>query len=320
MQNFYLLFLGIVCWACTSSSIENKTKNSPMIAIVAQDTITQAKLDLRTQLLVLDSVPSARQSALFQLLKMYGYAAIVPKYGYVLTDSMLQWEIQRIDSSTLMPEKLQRIKEICQTREMYQEVFVKESLYPRWLKVCFDKDEKQQRNKAVEANEIFTQALLQANLFDKDSCKIANSSYAIHTFWLSENSLESIQKTKTAAPSNFIDQTQKESLQVKQRLEAQLQNNASVLPKQLYALVQKLQKGQLHPKVIDAPDVFWILKYCEKKREKYKIKLLEIPKNNFSVWLDKELKTIDIQVVDTVAWKAMQTTLPISKQIFSVQE
>jgi len=130
-------------------------------------------------------------------LKMYSYAAIAPKYGYVLTDTMLQWEIQRIDSSTLMPEKLQRIKEICQTREMYQEVFVKESLYPRWLKVCFDKDEKQHRNKAVEANEIFTQALLQANLFDKDSCKTATSNYAIHTFWLSENSMESMQKTKT---------------------------------------------------------------------------------------------------------------------------
>jgi hypothetical protein len=287
---------------------------------VGKDTISQEKWEFRTQLLVLDSVPNARQYALFQLLKMYSQANISEKYGYILTDSMLQWESRRIDSATLRPDKLNRIKEICQNEKMYQEVFVKESLYPRWLKVCFDKDEKQHRNKAVEANEIFTQALLEANLFDKDSCKTAKGSYAIQTFWLSENSMESTQKTVTnTTTSNFIDQTKKEDLQVKQRMEAQLQNQANILPKQLYALLQKLQEGQLHPRVIDAPDVFWILKHCGKKGEKYKIKLLEIPKNNFSVWLDNEIVQTPMQVLDTIAWKELLQELPITKEVFNIK-
>jgi hypothetical protein len=310
-MRYFFIFLCLNFLTCTSSQKDEKQLQK-IIAIVGKDTINQEKWELRTQLLTLDSTASAKEYALFQLLKMYCQENIAKKYGYILTDTMLRWESRRIDSATLMPEKLQRIKEICKTREMYQEVFIKESLSPRWLKICFDKDEKQHRNKAVEANEIFTEALLQANLFDKDSCKTAKGNYAIHTFWLDENSMESalVQKIDTVAKQNFIDQSKKENLQVKQAMEAQMKNQDHLLTKQLYQLVQQLKIGQLHPRVIDSPNGFWIVKHCGQKGKKYKIKLLEIPKNNFSEWLEEELRQSSIQVVDSVTWKRMKEVIP----------
>ena len=320
-MQYFFIFLCLIFWACTPSQHEDKQAQK-IIAIVGKDTISQEKWELRTQLLVLDSTANAKQYALFQLLKMYSQADIAKKYGYTLTDTMLRWESRRIDSATLMPEKLQRIKEICKTREMYQEVFIKESLTPRWLKVCFDKDEKQHRNKAVEANEIFTQALLEANLFDKDSCKTAQGTYRIHTFWLDENGMESMQQTKkdTVAQSNFIDQTKKEDARVNAQIRAQMQQKDNLLTKQLYALTQKLQAGQLYPRVIAAPLAFWVLKHCGQQGKKYKIKLLEVPKNNFSVWLEQELHKYSIKVIDSIAWREMAEAIPVARKVFMVQD
>lgn len=321
MHYFYILFLCYCFCACTPSSSLKEAQNQKIIAIVGKDTITQDKWTIRTQLLTLDSMPSAQHYALFQLVKMYSMAAIAQKYSYVLTDTLLQWETKRIDTATLMPDKLQRIKEVCQTREMYQEVFVKESLYPRWLQVCFEKDEKQHHNKAVIANEVFTQALLQANLLDKDSFKIAQGTYRIHTFWLDENAMESIQQAKkdTVAQSNFIDQTKKEDVRINAQVTAHIQQKDNLLTKQLYALTQKLQAGQLHPRVIDAPLAFWVLKHCGQQDKKYKIKLLEVPKNNFSKWLEKEIQQSPIQVIDSVAWKEMLEAIPVANTVFRVQ-
>ena len=318
MRYSWLIFL-FVC-ACQTEPKQDKVQSLPT-AVIGKDTVLSVAWQARTEVLALDSVKQASPYALFQLLKMYAIQAVAEKHGYVLKDSMLAWEARRIDSSTLRPDKIKRIKAICKTDAVYKEVFIKESLYPRWLNLRFEADEKQHQKKAIEARDVFTQALIQAKLFEKDSVIIGKTTYSIRAFWLSEKGLEPILPTQkdTAQTQKIIDQSKKEMPDAKLRAEAQMNEKADLLTIQLYALIQKLKEGQLHPRVIDAPEAFWVLRHGGKEGNRYKVKILEISKESFSAWLEREIKEIPIRFIDAKAWEDLQKAIPNIKQLLHIQ-
>lgn len=305
--------IGILLLAYVSPRQGEAGQSVQPIARIGQQTISLAAWNTRTELLRIDSMPQAESYALYQLLKMYCYEAIAQKYGYPLTDTMLQAEAKRIDSTTLMPDRLQQIKALCGSPVLYQEVFVKESLYPRWLKVCFDRDEKQHRNKAEQATALFTRALLEPHLFASDSCL---------AFWLDPNHLQPVLKmvpTADSSAAHFIDQTKKQNTQVQMQVESQMQTQENAIAQQLYQLVRKLKEGQLHPRVLEMPQAFWILKHCGQDGEKYKINVLEIPKNDFSQWIEQEIRQIEVEIMDSIIWNKMVATIPVAQQLFLIR-
>jgi hypothetical protein len=145
--------------------------------------------------------------------------------------------------------------------------------------------------------------------------------YAIRAFWLTEKGLESILPTPkdTAQAQKIIDQSKKEAPDAKLRAEAQVNEKADLLTSQLYTLMQKLKEGQLHPRVIDAPEAFWVLRHGGKEGNRYKVKMLEIPKEPFSVWLEREIKEVPIRFIDTKAWEELQKAIPNIKQLLNIQ-
>lgn len=315
-----IAFLFCLLCACqTEPNTKDKVRSLP-IAVVGKDTVRSVAWQARTEILALDSVKQASSYALFQLLKMYAIQAIAEKYNYTLADSMLVWEAMRIDSSTLRPDKIKQIKALCKTDAVYRELFIKESLYPRWLSLRYQADEQQHRAQAIEARDVFTQALIQDKIFEKDTFSLDKKKYVIRTFWLSEKGLESILPTpKDTTHQKMIDQSKKEAPDAKYRAEAQMNEKADLLTTQLFGLMKNLKEGQLHPRVIDAPEAFWVLRHSGKENNRYKVKMLEIPKEAFSIWLEREIKTVPIHFIDTKAWEELQKTIPNIKQLLHIK-
>jgi len=303
-----------VLWVCTSCSFtEKKTLAVPSCLLaIEQDSLTEAQWATRVAILKLDKVPNAENVALYQLAKMMAMQRIAQQQGYPLLPQYLQLESHRIDAATLLPEKLAQIKALCKDTLMYQQVFIKESLAERWLSLQFYKNEKLQQEQAAKTVKLFGEYLVHPEKMDKDS--------SMYEFWLSDNGIEPIEKIKidTATISKIIDQSPNtKPKDVEAKMAAQQDQQQALTTEQLMTAVENLKPKQLYPTVLELPQEFWILQYVGQKGSKKRVKVVRIPKANFSLWLEKEIAQTPIKILDNKAWEAMLTTIPTAKALFA---
>jgi hypothetical protein len=287
--------------------------SSPQIATVGNFAINEDDFLARTKILSLDDTSQAQSNALYQLCMTYCFENIAQQYKYTLTDEMLLQESERIDSTSLLPEKIQQIKALCKDEKQYRQVYLKADLYPRWVEYQFDNNNALHYPKAEVANEVFTQALLNDEVFEKDTFL----TYPIYTFWVTPNGIEPFIKQEEVPNNTMQYENTALKKSVIKKVEATLQTKKNQMTNELLILLSELEEGQLHPRVIDTPKSFWILRHSGKYETKYKVKVINVPKLDFYIWLEQEIKKIPVKVKDKKMWESMLNDIPSAKKIFN---
>lgn len=321
-MKLFLLFILILELFIFSACTLEKTDitNQDQIVQLGHQTIGKAELLTFSKILDLNTTEKySKSTALYKLTKTILLDSISKKYSYILKDTFLTLEAARIDKSTLRPETIVSIKEICRDIETYEQLYIKESLYPRWLHEQFRWDQNMQSEQGDLSKKLFEQVTNQAQLFKRDSL----NGFPIYTFDLSAAGLEFIEKEKKEPLSEkeqggkIIDQSKKQDATVEAQAQSQMTAKADLIKRQYLTAINGLTPGAFHPQPLQTADDFKILQFIKQNGNKSRIKMLSIPKRNYNKWLNAEMKKISLTIYDKRTWDNMLEVMPTTKKRFT---
>lgn len=311
-QKIYGVLLGVGLFLIACGEPQRPRKNSSTTVLKVEGSVLSLEnWRLRTQILELDSSEHASEAALFQMTKMLVLEKIALSIEAPLDEKYLEMEGTRIDSMSLRLAKINQIKAICQDdKALYEQIFVKESLMPRWLHLNYAWNENIHRASAIQAASKFGQMLIDPNLLDKDS--------TVQEYWLNSSTLEPIIKEKKE--DKRIDLTQEVDSNIQNKMEQSMHTGQNVTIQQLNKALETLKVGQLHPRPLEWAQEYWILQLTEIDDQKKRLKVIRVFKQDYFEWLNKKIANVPIEVVDTVAWQNMLKVIPAAKALFQTYE
>jgi len=316
-SKFCLIFILFAIWTSCSNDIK-KPKELILIAELGQENINKKELDIYAQILALNaSSQQVNSAALYKLSKTILIDSVAKKHQFILKDTLLTLESDRIDNNTLLPENITSIKGICSDTETYRNVYIKTNLYPRWLHEQFKWEQKLHTEAGNLAKEIFSDVSKQPILFSKNSLR----GFPIEDFHLSEVGLKLIETNPdnraNKDKSKFIDQTKEGNLNVKNHIDDQIKQQADLITNHYLTAIKGLNDGTFHPQPLQTAEDFKILQFVRQEGALSRIKILTIPKRSYHDWLEKEIKNISLTIHDKQAWNQMLIDIPESKNQFT---
>lgn len=312
---YILLLLQLLLVACQPSSPVDERRASPVAGTVilrmGAESIDAQDWAARTAILQLDSIPQAEAVALYQLTQMLVLKALAQERGVALQQKHLDAETRRIDQATLRPERIAEIKQICAgDTALYQKVFVQEDLLPRWLPLHYAWDAAIHRPSAEKAMDVFTEVLLQPELFEQDS--------STQVFLLTATELKPLeQEAPKEKQSNFIDQSQQENPELRALVDKTLESKQDARLEQLHEALDGLKAGQIHPRPLEWEREYWIVQLLKKQGEEKQFRVRSIAKENYFQWLEEQTQGLEIKVYDRSSWEAMLASVPKAKDLFA---
>ncbi len=312
-----LIFLAIsVLVSCEQASLDATTQeiSEKCLIRVGEDSLTTAAIRLRTAILKVDETNFAAETALYQLTQMLLNKQIAKDNGFELTQEYLALEAARIDSNTWHPEKIALVRAACDKDEaLYQKLYIQESLLPRWLYSNFNWNATVHQATAAAATKRFGEVLVDQSLLTSDVNR--------QVFWLSPDSLwqddKGVAMPEETDTNSIVDLTHKME-QYSKTINAQLENQLSIKVKQLNEAVADLKPGQLHPRLIELENAFWILRLDQVQGGVRQLSVLEFVKQSYFDWLAKERQKYEVEVFDTTLWNTMLEKLNLPEDRFRV--
>lgn len=291
-----------VVWLCLNSGC--KFKNEDIVIGVNNLNITKKELDIRENILKLDSTANAKQIAILQLAKQLVSIELAKLNSFPITDSILKIESNRIENQTLLPEKIKKVKEICNNEENYKRLFVLEDFHLRWLQAQFENPVFHKLS-INEATHCYTEVLINPSLLDFPFFR----NHIIQDLTIGSGELviaDSITSNNLKVPFNM--EKKMNELSEVDRINKQA----------FYNKLIKLNPNQIYPEIILEKDYLGIAKLVEKKGDIMKIKMLIIKKEEFSSWYEREIKKIRLDIYDKKTWNEMIALFPEMKNYFFV--
>ncbi len=239
--------------------------------------------------------------------KALKYLYLADSMGYPITDSILTWEAHRIDKHTLMPARLDSIKQVCGDSVTYLRLFVLPQLAQRWLLSHFYWDTSIHKNtylKAVEVLTLINYTLNSLNPFEAMSGialkKVANTqgfNYQLYEV----NAIEGIKTVhkNNNTPGDMIQHekqnTSLEALRIENKsLNSMAEKNSTVANDLINKVLRKLNVGKIYNTPVELDDSFWVVQLIDFYKHSYYIAVVQIPKTDFFTWFETESKKIPI--------------------------
>jgi hypothetical protein len=274
---------------------------NPVLSQVGSITITKNDSKFRNKVIQAQDPNEKRDIGLHQLTEAALNAEILRRNGHVINRDVLVKEAERIEKTTLMPEKLREIKKIFgNDYESYLNDYVLPVYANRVIYFeFFLHDQKIQYASLFKAHEILKEILSSGGNMDsvekKHGLKSAKAWFSVQfgRQWIKEKNKE-LDETSYGMQNGMSEAP----APVRNALQSNLQNN-SASQKMVTDIFSKLKPGQVFDQPIDAHETWEIVKLLKKEKNRYMIQVLTLPKEDFESWYQKEKESVRQQNVST---------------------
>ena len=278
-----------------------------IVARVGDLNILRKDVEYRNQIIPIYYPNDKRRLGLLQLTNAYTAVQILKNNGYTITDEMIAKESQRIDSSTRMPEMLQKIKNIFENdSEAYLKIFVLPVYAERIIYFDFFLHHPNLQKESLQVAKTFLQKALHSKISFKSLAE--KSGFKVIPLKLSLNELTQlgVDKENLNLPPDEFDnsrsqpgssQDNSETLnKVKEKLQhAQIEHNKEWIEQ----IIKKLKPGQIFPYVIDDKEGWVVIRYVRpEKQNQYLLESVGFPKADYGNWLNQEKSKVIIDIRD----------------------
>ena len=293
MKNLFSIFiLTLISFSPTSC-----TSRTPVVS-VGDYSISQKDIECRNAVIKVSFPEDKRELGLQQLIKSYQYAQILKNNNHEITDEKIQQERKRIDQTTLMPEKLQKIKTACVEEKVYLNAFVGPTLADRTIYYDFfiktpDIHASSFQEAYVWRNRIAVKATLFEAMAKKEKHPLSKSKVSLTRGIESEGIEKDKDRSSFQKQNNNVKSV---PIEIQKKMEANKKNQISAEGKKwIDEIIKPLKPGQVSPQIIDQGEVWLVVRYLKpdpKEKDTYLLQSAAFPKRNFSEWLEEEKRKI----------------------------
>jgi len=270
-------------------------ESNPILFTVGRYSITAQDVELVRALNALQpGMDTSYGAALYQLRRTCVYRHIADSMGVPITDSLLMLEAKRIARNTLIPRRLDSIRQYCNDSLKYIRYFVLPQLAPRWLYEQLMWNKEAHRTQRDSAQYVIQEwhRLKSITLFEKLSGKglqylARKYHYSYIRYQLdSSGEMKVLSVPVGSGRQPNVPTASRAPERIRWSMEEQMWQQQQSLARELTTRVlSHLQIGQLFPQPIELHDSFWVLQLIDHYRGRYYFDVLQIPKKDFFHWL-----------------------------------
>jgi hypothetical protein len=290
MRWLYVLFLllPVSLSACDRDAV---------IVQVGQFTITRQDVAWRDAIHRLYFPWDERKLGLEELVHAYTAAQILMNNGYPITPNVIEAEERRIQQTTLMQERLARIKSVFQgNQDGYRRVYVLPTLVERVIYYNFFLHDPKAQAESLDRAEALLAKAKQDPLGLARLAKEPGLSCSTFTVSLSDgirwHHPDPDKKDKAAPPLGTIPAKVREGLKRNETTEAQ--KDAGRWFKEV---ISPLKPGEVYGKVIDYGEEWLVVRFLgrtSQPKDSYELECIALPKDPYDPWLECESKNVRI--------------------------
>ena len=284
----FVMCVGLLFIGCTRNRV---------VAKVGRYEITKKEVEYRDRVIRQYYPGETRSMGLDQLERAYKYAEILARAGREVTDDVLKQEMDRIDSHTLLPESLGKIKGIfADDVSAYKRVYI----LPTYVERVIYFDHFMHSPTAQERSLGRARGLLdKVRNHSGDFAKIVRAEgYRPRKVILSSEKGIEWQRDESDEPKepDAIPPPQASNGIVSGMIDAEIQkrNGASMdetAKAWMTQIVGSIASGQVFGKVIDHGENWVVVRYVRqlaKHTKAYELDAVVVPKNSFDEWVKTE--------------------------------
>lgn len=271
-------------------------QKSPVVATIGESEITEQDLALRGQVIrsyFPEYQGDLREAALKQLTSSFTYAEILRNHGHKIDDEVLKKESERIDKSTLLPEKLQQLKAIfAKNPDLYLKDYVLPVYAERVIYFEFFLNDPEIQKASLEMAKAFLESVRTEKGPFKKPEGIAGTGQGKFTVSLSEGIVFD-QPSPGPGQDRPTPPPSASPAAVQEKLESRKRAAQSEEGKRwIEEIISQLRPGEVHPQVIDQKESWWVVRYLGPKGknapDSYAMELVGFPKADYGKWLEVE--------------------------------
>lgn len=274
----------------------------PVVARVGDYSITQSDVDFRNQIYQFYTPGDNRKPGLQQLTKALTYAQILKNNGQPVDEATILEEEKRIDSKTLMPEKLQALKALFKgNMKSYRKVFVLPTYVERVIYFeFFLKSPKVQSEEQKKALAFLRESMTEKGKFELLAKK---EGLPIKTLLISESEgVRFYDSGKTPLEDNPQPGGGAQPKGMPDRVSEEMNQRMAEFKKIEYEkwakdVLEVLKIGQIFPQLVEFGEQWGVVKLIQKpknKKQDYRLKAVTFPKADYEQWLKTETSKVNI--------------------------
>jgi dephospho-CoA kinase len=266
-------------------------RGSSLVAEVGTLKISESDVELRQKVIQTYNPNEKRELGQKQLIDAFVKAEILRLWDNPISQDELKAEKERINKSTMMPGKLEEIRNLFSTEKQYLKVFVLPVLAKRKIYYeFFLKSEKVHKDSLKQAKAFLAPLIKKPAQFEKLA---EDNGKMISAFRLNA---QGFTWGKANQPNFFKDKTTSEIYE--QILSRQASSSSQHAKTWNDQIVKKLKNGEVFHEVVD-DETRWLVVRLIKKQDMERGHLFQaviFPKLDFAHWLKQQREKIDIKV------------------------
>ncbi len=257
----------------------------------------------RNRIMLVYQPEDTRELGLEQLTRLFTVAQVLENNGRTMDREALLKESQRIDSTTLAPDMLNKIKDVFKSSagKFREDDYLKVYVLPEYAERVifyefFLNDEKTQKASLAAAHAFLAKVSQPGILFESVA---KENAYPLKRFTVSDNRVEWEPPKVPQVPSKHPTPTGPVATQlpphIKQKMATQASEQERAEARAWMVVARTLKAGQIFPQVINFNDKWLVAKISKILGAKYQMVAAMLPKDAFAPWYDQEQAKVKIE-------------------------